>query len=107
MPNNRLISPDHLHDIGLRLVWWREALGFTQTELARRLHIPTWQLSRWEAGLRLPNIDALITLCDASSATLDYFFRGIVTASMPAELVEALHREHARGLKFEKPPRAR
>lgn len=96
----RSINNETLTEIGQRLRWLREALGHSQAEWARRLHISVQALNKWEAGTRLPNINALITICDASGASMDYLLRGIVTVEMPQALVRPLHRQHASDLSF-------
>jgi len=101
----RSVSDETLVKIGQRVRWLREALGHTQADWARRLRISVMALNKWEAGTRLPNINALITICDASGASMDYLVRGIVTAEMAPLLVEALHRQHAADLVFRALPR--
>jgi transcriptional regulator with XRE-family HTH domain len=80
--------------IGRRLVWLRQALGHSQADWARELRISNQQLNKWEAGTRLPNIDALVTICDASGASMDYLFRGLLTPEMNPELLQILYDEH-------------
>jgi transcriptional regulator with XRE-family HTH domain len=80
--------------VGVRLQWLRVALGHTQAEWARELRISNQQLNKWEAGTRLPNIDALITICDASGASMDYLFRGLLTPEMEPELLQVLFDAH-------------
>jgi transcriptional regulator with XRE-family HTH domain len=96
----RSVKDSTLTTIGKRLVWLRVALGHTQSDWARQLRISNQQLNKWEAGTRLPNIDALITICDASGASMDYLFRGLLTAEMNPELVQILYRDHGPSLQL-------
>jgi transcriptional regulator with XRE-family HTH domain len=100
----RSVSDSTLISIGRRITWLREALGHTQADWARRMRMSATSLNKWEAGSRLPNVNALITICDASGASMDYLLRGIVTAEMTPYLVEMLHRQHAADLVFRVPP---
>ena len=105
-PKKRGVSLETLARIGRHLRWLREALGIPQAEWARRMGISVFALNKWEAGTKLPNINALITICDASGASMDYLVRGLVTADMAPELVDLLHRQHAADLVFRVvPPR--
>jgi Zn-dependent peptidase ImmA (M78 family)/DNA-binding XRE family transcriptional regulator len=65
----------------------REALGMTQTDLARQTGIPQSDLSRWERGLRTPNDQQIAVLAE--------------TLLVPAELLtsdvrftQPVHRTH-------------
>lgn len=100
MPRKDTVTDERLAAIGNRLRWLREALGHSQVEWAKRLRITRMTLNKWESGTRLPNLDILVTICDASGASMDYLIRGIVTPGMPMELVEPLHRLHAPDLTF-------
>jgi transcriptional regulator with XRE-family HTH domain len=64
--------------IGLRLKLLREALGYRQGEWVKRYklrHAST--LANWESGLRFPDIEFLIALCeDHPGITLDWLLRG-------------------------------
>jgi transcriptional regulator with XRE-family HTH domain len=100
----RTVSDQTLKSIGRRLVWLRMALGHTQADWSRRLRVSNPQLNKWEAGTRLPHIDVLITICEASSVSMDYFFRGIVSARMPLHVQRYLYQHHLADLSFESPP---
>lgn len=102
MPRKDTVTDARLAEIGNRLRWLREALGHSQVEWAKRFKITRMALNKWEAGTRLPNLEILVTICDASGASTDYLIRGIVTLGMPPELVEPLYRLHGRELTFQK-----
>lgn len=55
-----------------RLKELREAKGLLQIELANETNISTSCISRWEQGVRVPNIDSIITLCKFFNCTSDY-----------------------------------
>jgi Zn-dependent peptidase ImmA (M78 family)/DNA-binding XRE family transcriptional regulator len=52
----------------------REARGWSQSELARRLNKTQTAISYWEAGKRLPGIDDLVELAGVLDTTVDVFF---------------------------------
>lgn len=43
-----------------------------QNELAKRLNISVACVNRWENGLRVPNIDSIISLCEYFGCSADY-----------------------------------
>lgn len=55
-----------------RLKGLREEKGITLSQLSKDLDISVACLSRWEAGLRCPNIESIILLCQYFSVTADY-----------------------------------
>lgn len=56
---------------GEALRYQREAAGLNQSELAKALNISHQNISRWEAGSVLPNIDFCVRLADFYGITLD------------------------------------
>jgi transcriptional regulator with XRE-family HTH domain len=96
----RKITDEALVKIGQRLIWLRVVLGHTQTDFARRLRQSVTQLNKWEKGTSFPNLNALVAICDASGASMDYLLRGIVTVEMPEDLVRPLYQDHAANLRF-------
>lgn len=67
----------------------RKRRGFTQENLARKLHIDRSYLSRIESGEKGCAVDLLIQLSDLLSVSIDY----LVTGSARSELVEAAGKE--------------
>lgn len=55
-----------------RLKDLREESNLTQYELSKQVGISTACISRWEKGLRVPNIDSIIILCQFFSCSSDY-----------------------------------
>ena len=100
----RSVSDELLRDIGQRLLWLRQAFGHSQAELARALQIPVQQLNKWEAGTRLPNLDALATIVTHYRASFDYLILGRLTLEMNFELRARLFEQHATELTQSAPP---
>ena len=50
----------------------REARGWTQAELARRLSIPRHGVNSWEQGLSMPSPACLVDLAKLFSVSTDY-----------------------------------
>lgn len=50
----------------------REARGWTQTELARRLNMTRNGVNSWEQGLSMPSPPLLVELAKIFSVTTDY-----------------------------------
>lgn len=48
----------------------REQLGYTQSQMARKLEIPERQYGNWERGQNKPNLDSLIPLLRALNLRL-------------------------------------
>ena len=97
---SRAVSPETRANIGLRLLWLREALGHSQVEWSRALLIDNIRLHKWETGKGLPNIDVLIMICEIAQVTMDYFFRGWMTADMNPEILRKLYENHPRELRL-------
>ena len=49
----------------------RETLGISQLELAKKTGISHQNISRWESGKALPNIDFCVKLADFFGVSLD------------------------------------
>lgn len=55
-----------------RLKELRENKNISQTSLAKELNISDACINRWEKGIRTPNIDSIILLCNYFGCTADY-----------------------------------
>lgn len=55
-----------------RLKELRMENDLSQNELAKRLNISVACVNRWENGLRVPNIDSIISLCEYFGCSADY-----------------------------------
>lgn len=81
--------------VGRNLALAREALGRTQSQLAREyadFGITPPKLNQWEAGLHYPDPFFLAQLCDDYGFTMDWFYRGLkagVSVERAADLRQA------------------
>jgi transcriptional regulator with XRE-family HTH domain len=64
------------HEIGLRIVAARKAVGLDQASLCRFTGFPSSQVSQWETGRHRPSLDAAVQLLPYLDVTLDYLFLG-------------------------------
>ncbi|MDE6398702.1 MAG: helix-turn-helix domain-containing protein [Clostridiales bacterium] len=55
-----------------RLKELREERKLSQNDLARELKISAACISRWEKGLRVPNIESIMLLCKYFDCSADY-----------------------------------
>lgn len=53
----------------------RKSRGYTQEELAEKLHISRQAIAKWEAGHTYPDITNLITLSQLFNVTVDYLVK--------------------------------
>ena len=58
-------------DIGANMRALRIASGVSQSELARKIGVKQQNISRWEAGLHVPNAEDCIRLADYFHVSLD------------------------------------
>ncbi len=58
-----------------RLKSERELKGWSQSELADKLHVSRQSISKWETGKSFPNIELIIQLSDLFGITIDDFLR--------------------------------
>lgn len=50
----------------------RQARGWTQSELARRMGVTRNGINSWEQGLSMPSLSSLVELAKVFSVTTDY-----------------------------------
>ena len=55
-----------------RIKAWREARGWTQAELARRMNMTRNGINSWEQGLSMPSPPSLVDLAKLFSVSTDY-----------------------------------
>jgi transcriptional regulator with XRE-family HTH domain len=67
----------------------REALGYTQTTLARLIGSPTSLINNFEAGTRRISIDKALALKRATGLTLEWIYTGDIT-SLPRPLADRI-----------------
>lgn len=57
------------YSIGNRIRKYRENVGISQKELARRIGVTNSRVSNWEQGVNRPDADILVKLCFALSVS--------------------------------------
>ncbi len=58
-----------------RLKKEREKKGWSQTELAEKIHVSRQSVSKWETGKNYPSIEVIIDLSDLFNITIDDLLR--------------------------------
>jgi transcriptional regulator with XRE-family HTH domain len=87
----RSISTVLLEEVGIRLRMVRAVVGQGQAEWARALRITPQLLNKWEQGVRQPNADRLIAMCEATGCTMDFIYRRHAGLDMKAEFKARLY----------------
>jgi transcriptional regulator with XRE-family HTH domain len=62
--------------VGGRLRSMRKMLGLKSAQMCDILGIARNTYSQWESGVNLPDVRAMVDLCDRFGVTLDYIYRG-------------------------------
>ncbi len=71
--------------LGKQIESLRRKKGWSQAELARRLHISPSTVGMYEQGRRKPPIDILIAMAQEFDVTIDYLITGTYRTSMVTE----------------------
>lgn len=58
--------------LGSRLLELRKLKGFTQEQLAEKLHVTNQSVSKWEKDINAPDITLLVELADLLETSVDY-----------------------------------
>jgi len=58
-----------------RLKSEREKKGWSQTDLAEKIHVSRQSVSKWETGKNYPSIEVIIDLSDLFGITIDELLR--------------------------------
>lgn len=66
----------------------RKKKGWSQVELARRLHISPSTVGMYEQGRREPPIDVLVAMSEEFGVTIDYLITGKVCTLTDPRLIE-------------------
>ena len=66
----------------------RKKKGWSQAELARRLHISPSTVGMYEQGRREPSIDVLVAMSEEFGVTIDYLITGKVCTLTDPRLSE-------------------
>jgi transcriptional regulator with XRE-family HTH domain len=69
-----MADTDTKKSVGERLKESRKAAGYTQTHVAKILHMTQQQYSRFENGMYELNYTQIITLCTLFDISADYLF---------------------------------
>ena len=62
--------------LGDRIALLRRGRGWSQSELARRLHISASAVGMYEQGRREPSLEAVVELASAFGVSVDYLLTG-------------------------------
>ena len=54
----------------------RNNLGFTQSEIAEKLHVTRQTISNWEQGKSYPDLDTLVEISDIYKISIDALLKG-------------------------------
>ena len=65
----------------------RRKMGWSQAELARRLHISPSSVGMYEQGRREPSIDILVALAKEFGVTIDYLVTGHVCPATDSRII--------------------
>ena len=65
-------------DFSERLKKEREKKGWSQLELAEKIHVSRQSVSKWETGKNYPSIEVIINLSDLFGVTVDELLRSDV-----------------------------
>jgi len=60
-----------------RIAELRKLRGFTQAELAQRIHVSATAISSYERGRRSPDLSVLLALAQEFELTTDYLLTGV------------------------------
>lgn len=80
---------DLLAAIGARLRAVQKELDETDGEMAKRLGVLRTVWNNWARGVNMPKPQAMITLCEQESLSLEWIYRGIGD-HMPADIMVRL-----------------
>lgn len=87
-----MAGPESTEEIGKRLKWTREALGYSQAAISREIstdpNFPqVW--NNWERGRDRISVDNALILCQKFRLSLDWIYRGD-DGLLPAKLVRGI-----------------
>lgn len=77
---------------GENLKTLRKQRGFSQEELAARLHVVRQTVSKWEKGLSVPDADALIRLAEVLEVSVSELLGAKIENENAADVAEQLSR---------------
>ena len=81
--------------LGDRIALLRRGMGWSQTELAQRLHISASAVGMYEQGRREPSLEGLVELAAVFGVSADYMLTGKPLTPTDQAAVERLLTGHA------------
>lgn len=82
-----------------RLRRTREAFGLKQAAWCRLVGIEPQAWNNYERGIRRISIDEAIKVCQATGVSMDWIYRGLMSAGLPMQIQVALQRDRQPGPK--------
>ena len=79
--------------IGEKITKLRQALGFSQEQLAEKLSVSRQSVSKWEMDQALPQIDKVLQLCELFEITTDELLQDKIA-------IKAMNESKKQGLKY-------
>ena len=73
-----------------RIAELRKLRGFTQAELAQRIHVSATAISSYERGRRSPDLSVLLALAQEFELTTDYLLTGVPCSERDLNTVKEL-----------------
>ena len=77
--------------LGIRIAALRNDLGWSQAELARRLHISPSAVGMYEQGRREPSVEMLQSLSQVLGVTIDFLITGRAVSRSDFRTSGAMH----------------
>lgn len=71
-----------------RLKALRKKRGYSQQQMAQKLHLTQGAISQWENGLTVPAADQLLSLAEVFGVSVDEILRGDQPEEKPAQQKE-------------------
>lgn len=82
--------------LGNRMMLLRRGSGWSQTELAQRLHISPSAVGMYEQGRREPSLQGLVEIAGVFGVSTDYLLTGKPVSPQDEQMVSALLTQAAR-----------
>lgn len=67
--------------VGRKIAALRKERGLTQKQLADKIYTSDKNISKWETGRSLPDLEFLLSICSELGVKVDYFTDESVTAA--------------------------
>ena len=64
-------------NIGERIIYFREILGMTQNDLAKKSGLTASAICQYETTKRLPDLKSFIKLCNGLGVKMEKFLEGV------------------------------